>query len=317
MSEKPREPHVTGITGRVLGELGGSLDRMPVWAVILVAIGATVLVATVDWYTGHDVDLAIFYVGPVALATWLVAEWAGFAIALISALVWIAADPSIGTYSNGLVPFWNAAVRLSFLLLTIFFVSVAKRAIESEMAASRTDALTGVANSRAFHDRATLAIAEMQRSRDPLTFCFIDLDHFKRVNDTLGHHEGDALLVVVATAISTRLRATDLVARLGGDEFGVLLPGTDYDAAKAVIADLSAAVRDSLESRWPVGLTGGAVTFVQPPSGVDQMVSAADELMYSAKNAGRGRILHEVWPSPEAFEFSPESAGPRPAVDSV
>jgi diguanylate cyclase (GGDEF)-like protein len=140
---------------------------------------------------------------------------------------------------------------------------------------------------------------------------YIDLDHFKLVNDTVGHTEGDRLLQVVAHALGSRLRATDLVARLGGDEFGVLLPNTDAEAAPAVLESLMASVRDAVDGSWDVGATIGAVTFERPPESVDLMVRVADELMYRGKRAGRGRVEHDVWPPRRLHHADPGASATR------
>ena len=99
-----------------------------------------------------------------------------------------------------------------------------------------TDAVTGLPNRLLLHERLNQAIAQARRSGHRVGVLFIDLDRFKNVNDTLGHREGDRLLQVLAAAMASRLRATDLVARLGGDEFGVLLPAAGPILARSTIA---------------------------------------------------------------------------------
>ena len=288
-------PHV-GLTGRVLGRFGDWLDRLPRWLVVAACLILIAGVAAVDFATGPDVNVSIFYIGPVVLATWLASAGAGLAVSAACAAFWSVVELLTQPGLNLWVYLWNIVVLVAFLLLTVFLVTLAKRAIAAERDASRTDSLTGVANGRAFEDRAALAISAMRRTRHPITFCYLDLDHFKEVNDTLGHREGDELLSVLADSLASRLRATDLVARLGGDEFGILLPDTDFDAAERVLGDVREAWAEAVEARWTVGVTGGAVTFLQPPPGTDQMVNLADQLMYEVKQSGRGRIEHISWP---------------------
>jgi diguanylate cyclase (GGDEF)-like protein len=286
-----------GSTGRLLGSFGDWLDRLPGWLVIVICLLVVFGVAAVDLATGEDVNVTIFYVGPVVVATWLLSYRQGLAIAAVCALLWPAAEYLTHHSVNVWVYLWNVSALIAFLLLTVFMVNLAKQAIVAERAASRTDSLTGVANGRAFEDRSELAINTMRRTRNPLTFCYLDLDHFKEVNDTLGHREGDELLSVLAESLASRLRSTDLVARLGGDEFGILLPDTDFEAAERVLADVGEAWAEAVATRWTVGVTGGAVTFLQPPTSTDQMVSLADDLMYQVKQSGRGRIGHRTWPT--------------------
>jgi diguanylate cyclase (GGDEF)-like protein len=297
LSDQVRSPNGAspGLTGRLLGVFGDWLDFLPMWLVIgcvLLVVG----VAAMDFATGDEVNVSIFYIGPVVLVTWLVTPAAGLVVSAVCAACWAFAEYLTHPDLNIWIYTWNIVALGAFLLLTVFLVNLAKKAISAERDASRTDSLTGVANGRAFEDRAELAINSMRRTRQPLTFCYLDLDHFKEVNDTLGHREGDELLSVLATALASRLRSTDLVARLGGDEFGILLPDTDLEAAEKVLADVGESWADAVATRWTVGVTGGAVTFLQPPPSTDQMVTIADRLMYEVKQSGRGRIEHRTWP---------------------
>ena len=284
-------------TGRLLGGFGDWLDRLPAWLVMGICLSVVLGVAALDFATGDEVNVTIFYIGPVVFATWLLSYRAGLVIAGACAVLWPAAGLLTHRDINPWIYLWNILVLIAFLLLVVFLVDLARRAIIAERKASRTDSLTGVANGRAFEDRSELAINTMRRTRRPLTFCYLDLDHFKEVNDTLGHREGDELLSVLAACLASRLRSTDLVARLGGDEFGILLPDTDFEAAEKVLADVANAWDEAVATRWTVGVTGGAVTFLHPPPSTDLMVSIADKLMYEVKQAGRGRIEHVVWPT--------------------
>ena len=285
-----------GLTGRLLGGFGDWLDRLPGWLVIAISFSIVGTVAVVNVTTSDQINVSIFYIGPVVFTTWLVSPRGGLAVSAVCAVLWSVVEIITVHEMSWLIWVWNLVSLSVFLLLTVFMVNLARRAIAAERDASRTDPLTKVANGRAFQDRAALAINEMRRTRHPLTFCYLDLDYFKEVNDTLGHREGDALLQVLAESLASRLRSTDLVARLGGDEFGILLPETDFAAADAVLADMGEALKEAVASRWPVGVTGGAVTFLQPPPSTDQMLNIADKLMYEAKQDGRGSIEHEVWP---------------------
>ena len=287
-------------TSNLLADFGQWADGQRPWVFGLASTVAWVVVTLLDFATGNELDLAIFYLGPVILATWVVSRAMGTALAVLSALSWTGISLALGAvYMNPLIPFWDTLVRLTFFAITIVLTSMIKKSIANERALSRTDMLTGVANVRAFEDRAALEISHMRRTDSPLTFAFIDLDNFKEDNDTMGHHEGDEVLRRIAGTLHCRLRATDLVARLGGDEFGILLPETDADAARTVLAQVRQAVADSVESRWSVGITAGAITFLTPPSGIDELVGLADKRMYEGKRAGRGVTVHEVWPAPK------------------
>ncbi|MEI8080445.1 MAG: GGDEF domain-containing protein [Actinomycetes bacterium] len=299
------EPEM-GLTGRLWGGIGDWLDGLPGWLVLIIALTIVGGVAVVNLLTGDQINVSIFYIGPVVFATWLVSPREGIIVALACTVAWSTVEILTERDMSWILWTWNLVSLMIFLLLAVLMVNLAKRAIVSERDASRTDSLTKVANGRAFEDRAALALNAMRRTRVPLTFCYLDLDHFKEVNDTLGHREGDSLLLVLAESLASRLRTTDLVARLGGDEFGILLPDTGFEAAESVLDDVREALAEAVATRWPVGVTGGAVTFLQPPPSTDQMLGIADTLMYQIKQSGRGRIAHEVWP-PESDHWA-ESA---------
>ncbi len=155
------------------------------------------------------------------------------------------------------------------------------------------DPLTGLANREALHE----AFEDRRAAGAEMALMLVDLDHFKEVNDTLGHQAGDALLVAVGDQMSAIVRDGDLVARLGGDEFAVLL-GADggvrrvADAIIAAVADLAIA--------YDVGVGASVGTARRPVDGdtYEELVAAADTALYVAKRAGRGRAHHAV-PTPD------------------
>jgi diguanylate cyclase (GGDEF)-like protein len=167
---------------------------------------------------------------------------------------------------------------------------------EFERHEARNDALTGLANRRAFHGALNEALGAATVTGEQVAILQIDLDRFKEVNDQFGHHEGDALLVTVAERLLHELREVDVVARLGGDEFAVLLCG-DIDAAGA--ESVAARVAQVLE--LPVELADHQVTVeasvgiaVFPEHGreAEVLLQRADRAMYAAKRSGLGQLLY-------------------------
>jgi diguanylate cyclase (GGDEF)-like protein len=150
---------------------------------------------------------------------------------------------------------------------------------------ARTDPLTGLANRRAWTDRLDLELARVRRGQPAFSLAMLDLDHFKRYNDTHGHPAGDALLAASAAAWAGDLRPTDLLARLGGEEFGVLLPGTDADAASAIVERMRGMVPE--QQTVSIGLT----TLRPDDDDADAVMVRADEALYAAKGEGRDRIV--------------------------
>ena len=160
-----------------------------------------------------------------------------------------------------------------------------------------TDALTEVFNRRymsAHLDRAIMEIAEHGKTVSAIIF---DIDHFKRVNDTHGHHAGDEVLKEVARRVSESLRDTDMVARYGGEEFVVVLPDSDPEVALSVAERLRClvshpAVRlDDGSLEIPITVSLGVASTTDPLETQDSLISRADRALYVAKNLGRNRVV--------------------------
>jgi diguanylate cyclase (GGDEF)-like protein/PAS domain S-box-containing protein len=157
------------------------------------------------------------------------------------------------------------------------------------------DPLTGLANRRRFDADLARHVDECRRYGVRGALLLLDLDHFKQVNDRLGHAVGDELLTVVAGCLSERLRSSDVVARLGGDEFAVLLPHADRKATELVAQSLVDQIRERLTSlgelQGAVTVSVGAVLVEEPGITASELLSAADSAMYAAKAAGRNQYV--------------------------
>lgn len=168
-----------------------------------------------------------------------------------------------------------------------------------------TDVLTGCNNRRYLQTRLLEELARAQRSGQPLAALVLDLDWFKRINDTHGHQGGDIVLREIARRIESEARASDVVARVGGEEFVVLLPDTDERSAVAIAERIRGAVRAD-----PVQLDAGAGVTVTMSVGVacgvpprrsarkpvdlkavgEALLASADHALYRAKSGGRDRV---------------------------
>jgi diguanylate cyclase (GGDEF)-like protein/PAS domain S-box-containing protein len=157
------------------------------------------------------------------------------------------------------------------------------------------DHLTGAANRAQFRRVLEREKAQWRETQRPLSLVLIDLDHFKSINDTHGHPAGDVVLRKVAEACMAVIRPRDLLGRLGGEEFGVLLPGTDLEAARAVAEDIRLAISALLidVSHGPVGVTAslGCATLSEAGGSIDDLIRLADERLYEAKRSGRDRVV--------------------------
>jgi diguanylate cyclase (GGDEF)-like protein/PAS domain S-box-containing protein len=169
------------------------------------------------------------------------------------------------------------------------------------------DSLSGLPNRLLLHDRLQQAVRAAKRDETPASLLLMDLDHFKEVNDTLGHAAGDRLLVEVARRLTGAIRPGDTVARLGGDEFAVVLPGADADAARIAARRIQNAVERPLkltDHGIDVDVRASIGIAVSPEHGrePDQLLQRADVAMYVAKRAGGGQALY----TPEQDQHSPE-----------
>ena len=198
-------------------------------------------------------------------------------------------------YNNPAAPYWNTTVRLAFFVLFTVLIDRLRQELVHAQELARTDALTGIANRRAFYEHAAVEIQRMGRSPRPFTVACIDLDNFKEVNDRLGHSVGDEVLCEVSRTMRGNIRAADVVARLGGDEFALLLPETDADGAVASLTKLREFLLRAMNQHdWPVTFSIGAVTFRVTPPTIDWLIRGADDLMYAVKQAGKNQVRFEV-----------------------
>jgi diguanylate cyclase (GGDEF)-like protein len=166
-----------------------------------------------------------------------------------------------------------------------------KNLLAKEHDLARIDPLTTVPNRRAFYEALDTERVRSIRYHRPLTIAYVDLDNFKKVNDSLGHAVGDELLVEVAAGLKSNLRATDYVGRLGGDEFAVLLPETDATGATLVLHKLRLGLLEQMKAHnWEVTFSIGAATFLDPPDSLDIIIRMADETMYAIKAHGKDNI---------------------------
>lgn len=219
-----------------------------------------------------------------------------FAILSVARAAYTAANPPVDLMHAGAVHALNF-LSIFFLLVVATFGCVwmitACLSIELEQLA-RTDPLTGALNRLALTESTVREIARAERGGRPLALLIFDLDHFKQLNDRLGHRPGDVALRTVATSARIELRLSDLLARYGGEEFVIVLPDTD----KAQAAETAERLRRRIESlRIDRGdgsvLTAsfGVAAFPADGADPDSLLESADAMLYAAKQAGRNRVM--------------------------
>ncbi|TAM47556.1 MAG: EAL domain-containing protein [Gammaproteobacteria bacterium] len=182
----------------------------------------------------------------------------------------------------------------------------AKAMIERLHALATTDSLSGLPNRTLFNDRLTQAIAAATRSDSrQVVLMLMDLNHFKEINDTLGHPAGDQMLVMVAQRLASALRDSDTLARLGGDEFGILLP--DVTDAHRTVAKVAKKLLQCFVAPFRIGDNDlylgaaiGVVVYPEHGEDVDTLMSRADIAMYGTKNKDVGYLFYDATLDPNA-----------------
>ena len=194
-------------------------------------------------------------------------------------------------YQSTYVPDVDAAGVVHGFYAVTFDISQLKLAERELTRLARYDALTGLANRLHFGERAELAILRHQRSGRPLALLYLDIDHFKHINDTFGHAVGDAVLCEFAQRLVESVRGTDFAARLGGDEFVVLIEDIEEsDAAETVARKLIARMRDCVGTNGQqiaVTTSIGIAFCRRAVANPDALMQTADTALYEAKAAGR------------------------------
>jgi diguanylate cyclase (GGDEF)-like protein len=164
---------------------------------------------------------------------------------------------------------------------------------------TRIDAKTGVLNAATWQRESVVELARAVRTRTPLAVAVADIDHFKRVNDTLGHLSGDLALREVAHALRSSLRDYDIIGRFGGEEFTLLLPQTDTAEAARIaerireqVSQQVITIDDGSKDGFPLRITVsiGVASLTGSRRDLTDLIAAADSALYQAKNAGRNQV---------------------------
>jgi diguanylate cyclase (GGDEF)-like protein/putative nucleotidyltransferase with HDIG domain len=266
--------------------------RVPGWTLPLGCYGATALIATGLYFSDRVAS-------PYALYFVLVAMFVAYFLSprqLVLQVGWIAISYPVAINLLG-----GSEDSAQHWLLTIWtvivvaaFIAVLRRRMDGLIGrlsdAARTDPLTSLLNRRGFQEAFDLELERSRRSGRPCALLVGDLDHFKRVNDLLGHPAGDARLEKMAKLLELGKRRIDAAARMGGEEFALLLPDTDEHGGYVIAERLRHAVRDAFAPD-PVSVTVsfGVASYPRHGATGDQLLVAADQALYVAKELGRDR----------------------------
>ncbi|WP_299797388.1 GGDEF domain-containing protein [uncultured Shewanella sp.] len=261
-----------------------------------------ILVLTiVQFRVDSGIDITLFYIFPLLLSSWYGNKKGGLFLAFFSVInITIIevvltehfldnSEPNSFMFSY-LIPYL-IAYPLLVVLVTDF-----RSVHQVEITAADTDSLTGVHSARSFYAELANEILRSKRYSHVFSLAYIDVDDFKKINDSLGHTEGDKLLIEVANVLRESLRATDVVARLGGDEYVCLLPETKQDEAMAAFVKASVLLKKRMTKyKWGVTFSIGVVSFEKMPDDIKEAIEIADRLMYSVKKTKKGNIAYQVY----------------------
>jgi diguanylate cyclase (GGDEF)-like protein len=312
-----------------------AVTTVAIYSLALVAAGATMQVlAHGSLWTGVD----RFRVGqlPAIAGVGLIFVFVGVSLdGLVNALLHDAPmlaglQPFFGVEAisaiavMALAPVVDVAAKTSLALpplLVLPLIAVQRTAAVSRAKEHQAlhDVLTGLPNRALFRDRMHQAIAAARRSHHLVAVMVIDLDRFKEVNDTLGHHVGDLLLAQVGPRLAGCLRESDTVARLGGDEFGIVLPALlDYETAPKVAAKLLSALDEPFMVHGlelDVGASIGVTLFPEHGEDPDALLQRADVAMYQAKQQTGGFEIYALDRDPHSVGRLAMSTDLRRAVE--
>ena len=186
----------------------------------------------------------------------------------------------------------------SILAFTVAFIVkylIKSRDFEAQYKLATTDGLTELYNHRYFQEQMRMQVEQSKRYNNNFSLIIIDIDFFKRFNDTFGHQSGDAVLRQVAFTLKKNVRATDIVCRYGGEEMSIILPNTDKDEAYSTaekickrVAEHSFKLSNGKESNVTISL--GVATFPFDGEDAPSIIETADKRLYNAKNNGRNQV---------------------------
>ncbi len=184
---------------------------------------------------------------------------------------------------------------LAFISAFIVKYLIKSRDFEQQYKLATTDGLTELYNHRYFQEQMLMMVENAKRYNKEFSLIILDIDYFKKFNDTFGHQAGDAVLRQVAHTLKKNVRATDIVCRYGGEEMSIILPNTPKDEAASTaqkICDRVASNKYKLNSdkEGQVTISLGVATFPHDGSTPSEIIDAADKRLYTAKNSGRNRV---------------------------
>lgn len=259
--------------------------------VLIASIVAMAAVFVLDVITPPDIRLHMLYIFPMAA----IALHCGSKKDVVAGLAITTAFQLFTFHFDGIPyrPFAiDAITAFASALLSIFLgMSVRKNHLATVKLAT-TDWLTGLHNRRSFEDIVDLEIERQKRYGGVFSLAVIDLDGFKKLNDSRGHHTGDKALQLLADVLQEHTRHSDSIARLGGDEFAILMPNTQKPDCTSLCQQLSVNIASRMSTAgYPTTASIGCMTFENAPDFTSEALQKTDKAMYAAKTGGKNRVV--------------------------
>jgi diguanylate cyclase (GGDEF)-like protein len=261
---------------------------------VMVTVPLKEVFAEANWALGRDLVGILLATLFLLVGAWYGAEW--FMLRNVRALL-RAADRMRAGDLNARTGVRYGGEELSQLAQAFDDMAGALQQREQwlhEQAIS--DPLTGLYNRRYLSEFLPRELARARRSATPVAVILIDLDHFKRINDSFGHEAGDVVLTAIGNLLKAKVRGSDIACRYGGEEFALVLPATGADAAERRAEDIRLAIADlrlsHAEKRLgKITASLGIALFPDHAEDTDSILRAADVALYAAKGAGRNRVI--------------------------
>ena len=288
--------------GVVLAWRGGNLERIGFVVVATSTVGCAVI-ANLLGLPG------VLWLYPVLVANFLLISRGRALVASAAGVLLLLLQPRVFGTSLHMLMFLATTAMVSTLAY-IFAHRTSAQRLQLESLAAR-DPLTGAHNRRAMEQDLALAIEAHRRGLGGFGLALLDLDHFKRINDTYGHEAGDAALVLFTTITQRAIRKLDRLYRIGGEEFVLLLPGADAAGLRVLCEHVRADVAAGLLCRdEPITVSIGA-TLLRKGDDSASWLARADTALYRAKHGGRNRV--EV----EGGSMTPRASGLEPGESTL
>ncbi len=268
---------------RITERLTQLYDEQPQWAAIATGIATLIGLTAIHAAISFTSAFRTLYVLPIWLATRMGGRVSGMVLVVLCTIANTTTEWQLG---HGASESIISNFLLRFIALSAFMLLIAQveLGLQKHQRLALTDPLTGLMNRNALKEFAQHAFNRAMLREQPMTAVVIDCDGFKLINDTYGHKAGDHVLLMLAKALESQTRQTDLVARLGGDEFAVIFQNTDLEEARSIMFRVDESfVGNSRDAGYAAGLSIGFGTTSDGGNELDAVLEIADKAMYEHK----------------------------------